>query len=365
MEHGNVTATRLDLQKLGDQMREEGGSGVLVTEALKAISNESAIVVDGIRNLGEVRELEERFGYHFVLMGIMATAQERWDRIGQTYTDTARTRVDFLQDDERDRNEETNTGQQVELCVDRSDVFVNNSDDVSIGRFKEKIVEFVDLISGKQPRHANQDEIRMNMAYGASHSSKCVKRHVGAIVVDGAGQAIAIGYNENPLGTHPCVEEPEYDCKCYRDIVRNDHFKSLADRGTRCPGCGEPITFEPGPPWRCGSCAKKDPPVKTNLEAIFFPDRALNWCTAIHAEVWAMFVAGDRTKGGTLYTTTFPCFQCSEKIIQAGIKEVVYTEAYPDVKGELRLKLGSVKMRRFEGVRSSSFQRIFDAVRPR
>jgi deoxycytidylate deaminase len=357
--------SRVDLQRLGDRMRADGGPGVLVAKAIQAWEKQESVrvVIDGIRNVGEVKALEDYFGYRFVLMAVLANTQDRWDRIGQAYTDTSRTQLDFLQDDERDRNEEIENGQQVELCVDRSDVFIDNSVGVNPGAFKSKVLEYADLVTGVKPRSARSDEILMNVAYGASHSSKCMKRHVGAVVADEQGKMIVVGYNENPLGTHPCIEEPEYDYRCYRDIVRNEHFANLAKRSTKCPTCGDPIGEISGPPWRCNSCAQKN--VKTNLETIFFPDRALNWCTAIHAEVWALLAAGDRARGGVLYTTTFPCFQCSEKIIQAGIKRVVFTEAYPDVKGELRLKLGRVELRKFEGVRSSSFQRIFDCVTPR
>jgi deoxycytidylate deaminase len=365
-EHGDREPLRGELQRLGDSMRFEGGASVLVDEALKGVvGHTNLLVIDGIRNTNEVRALEERFGYHFFLMGIMASAEERWSRLGQEYSDDKRTQVDFVLDDERDRNEEINSGQQVELCLDRSDVFINNEG--TLGPLFEKVIAHVDLLSGAKVRPPNIDEIHMNLAYGASHSSKCIKRHVGAVVVDPQGQVIGTGYNENPLGTKPCIEEPEYDFTCYRDIVRNEHFANLAVRGTRCPACGEPLSGDKGPPWRCNSCARKNPSVKTNLENLFFPDRALNWCTAIHAEVWALKTAGDRAKGGTLFTTAFPCFQCAEQIIHAGISEVVYTEAYPDVKGELRLKLAKepIKMRRFEGVRSASFHRIFDPNRPR
>lgn len=358
------TPTREDLQRLGDRMREQDGPGALVKAALKDVDADTPIAVDGIRNLGEVDELQSHFGYRFTLIAVMATAEERWSRIGQQYTDNGRSEADFLRDDERDRNEETPSGQQVELCVDGSDVLIDNGSTVDIGSFKKKIVEYTDLVVGRSPRYPNQTEILMNIAFGASHSSKCLKRHVGAIVVDVGGQVVGVGYNENPIGTLPCAEEPEYERQCYRDIVRNKHFEDLATRGARCPNCGEPLAAAVGPPWRCAACLARNPPVKTNLETFFFPDRAMSWCTAVHAEVWALLSAGFRGRGGTIYTTTFPCFQCAEKIIQSGIKGVTYTEAYPDVKGEARLKLAGVALSRFEGVRSSSFHRIFAAMKP-
>jgi deoxycytidylate deaminase len=84
----------------------------------------------------------------------------------------------------------------------------------------------------------------------------------------------------------------------------------------------------------------------------------------VHAEVWAILAAGGRARGGVLYTTTFPCAQCAEKIIQAGIAKVVFTESYPDPYGAERLRLGQIELEQFEGVRSSSFERIFSRIKP-
>jgi deoxycytidylate deaminase len=246
--------------------------------------------------------------------------------------------------------------------MDKADILIDNSTTVTLLSFQEKILAFVDLASGEKVRPAHQEEILMNIAYSASNSSKCVKRHVGAVVVDIAGQVVGVGYNENPIGTHPCVEEPDYDFQCFRDIVRNTHFKKLSEQGVLCPKCGKAIPEIVGPPWKCPSCEESGE--KNNLEKYYFPDRALNWCTAIHAEVWAILAAGERCRKGTLYTTAFPCFQCSEKIIQVGIKEVLFTESYPDAYSRQRLELAKVELRQFQGVRSASFERIFSKVRP-
>ncbi len=360
--------SRLQLQRLGDELRQKNHPGVLVERALQKASQKNngklppEIVIDGIRNVGEVDHLRDTSGFHFTLMAVLASNDARWDRIASTYTDNGLGRAEFIEDDKRDKNEETPYGQQVELCVDKADILIDNSIGVSTTEFKKKLLDFVDLTTGRKVRGASQSEILMNVAFSSSHSSKCLKRHVGAVIVDSTGQVVSAGYNENPLGTHPCVEEPLYDYQCFRDIIRNDHFKSLADQGARCPICGKRIVFEKGPPWRCKACAAKKG--KTNLEGFFFPDRALNWCTAVHAEVWAILAAGERARGGTLYTTTFPCAQCAEKIVQSGIRKVVFTESYPDPHGANRLKLGDVELEQFEGVRSSSFERIFSKTKP-
>lgn len=357
-EHGSADPQRFDLQKLGDQLRKDKGLGSLIDTALSDVpTSEKRIVIDGIRNLGEINRLRELYGYRFTLFSILSSPDARWSRISSKYTDKRLTRDDFDDDDERDRDEETPYGQQVELCLDKADILINNQDSVSLGEFKKKILDYADLVLGTKSRGATQPEILMSMAFASSHSSKCLKRHVGALVVDTRGQVVGVGYNENPLGTHPCVGEPTYEGKCYRDIIRNSHFKDLAARGARCPKCGEPLKHKDGPPWRCTACQKKGQ--KTNLETFFFPDRAMSWCTAVHAEVSAILAAAERARGGTLYTTTFPCFQCAEKITQVGIKTIYFSEAYPDSHSGKRLELSGIELRQFEGVRSASIERFF------
>ncbi len=253
-------------------------------------------------------------------------------------------------------------GQQVELCIDRADIVIDNGGEVTLSPFKKKVLNYAGLAAGDQRRFAEPHEILMHQAYASSHSSKCLKRHVGAVVVAPTGEIVGVGYNENPSGTNPCVEEPEYGRRCFRDIVRNNHFEKLSEDGGKCPACGNKLPVIQGPPWRCPSCEKKG--IKTNLEAFFFPDRAMNWCTAIHAEDRALISAGGQAKGATLYTTTFPCFQCAEKLTHVGIRKVFFTEAYPDPESARRLKIAGVEFVQFEGVRSAAFERLFSTMRP-
>jgi deoxycytidylate deaminase len=212
----------------------------------------------------------------------------------------------------------------------------------------------------------------MNVAYSTAHGSKCLKRQVGAVVVDAVpgrmGEIVGQGFNDNPLGTAACVEEREYGAdpqtgklgRCYRDIVRYESFVSLGEQGARCPKCGEELRTPDNkqPPWRCNNCA-------VDLERYFWPERAMTLCTAIHAEVAALSNAGRLAKGATLYTTTFPCFQCAERIAHAVIRYIVFTEPYPDVRAAHRLEVAGIEVIRFEGVRSRRFDEIFGNARKR
>jgi dCMP deaminase len=54
------------------------------------------------------------------------------------------------------------------------------------------------------------------------------------------------------------------------------------------------------------------------------------------------------TVGATIYTTTFPCINCTQLIIGAGIKEVVYLNDYRDMSGLHLLNICKVKVRKFQ-----------------
>lgn len=353
----NHKPARSDLQRLGDELRQTEGTGALVERALSNVDFDlgDSIVIESIKNIGEISDLKRRFGYRLLLIAILSDIGERRKRIISLYKELGLGANHLIDDDLRDRNEEVEYGQEVELCTDLADVILLNNS--SREEFHKKIDEFAGLVDRSKPRDLTTAEIHMQAAYSMARSSKCLKRHVGAILVDGIGRVVAAGYNENPNGTRPCVEEELYNYRCHRDIVRTEHFASLVRRGARCPVCGNPLTTSEGPPWRCIRCHEEGR--KTNLEIFYFPDRAMTWCTAVHAEARAILAAGDRARGSTLYTTTFPCMQCAEKIAEAGVSEVIYTEAYPDQYSAQRLALASVKVQQFEGVRSSAVEQLF------
>jgi deoxycytidylate deaminase len=371
----NLPPTRTDLQDLGNRLRrEQRNPGVLAEMAVSRLheSTEShtRIVLDGIRNTGEIEFLRERFSHRFCLFALECPTSDRWERLRPRYDREGRSRTEFLAEDERDRNQEYLYGQQVQPCVDLADVFLINDNQVTMHELTGKLTDCVGLVTGASPRCPTGTEILMNLAYSAAQGSRCPKRQVGAVLVSAApdemGEIVGQGFNENPLPTRPCVEEREYGADsdrnvmgtCYRDLVRADAFKDLAKIQCHCPQCGEVLEEADmgGPPWRCGSC-------QSDLEKYFWPERALSLCTAIHAEAAAISVAGARSRGATLYTTTFPCFQCAEKITQAGVKSVVFTEPYPDIRAAHRLKLAKIEVVQFEGVRSRKFHEIFSRAR--
>ncbi|KAJ1675252.1 Deoxycytidine monophosphate (dCMP) deaminase [Spiromyces aspiralis] len=122
------------------------------------------------------------------------------------------------------------------------------------------------------------DTYFMLLAELAAHRSNCMKRRVGCILVRDH-QIIATGYNGTPKGIRNCNEGG-------------------------CPRCnvGTPRGV------------------------------SLDYCLCIHAEENALLEAGRGRVGAdgncVLYCNTCPCLGCAKKIVQVGVKEVVYSREY-------------------------------------
>ena len=123
------------------------------------------------------------------------------------------------------------------------------------------------------------DDIYMELAVNLAKRSRCIKRHVGAVLSKDT-RIISIGYNGPPSGTHNCDEEwPEAGC----------------------------------------------------------PRDSKNGCSlAIHAEQNAILYAVKNkmsVEGATLYVTLSPCLACARIVCSMGISSVIYLNSYAEHKG--------------------------------
>ena len=67
----------------------------------------------------------------------------------------------------------------------------------------------------------------------------------------------------------------------------------------------------------------------------------------LHAEANAITKvakSGNSSEGATLYVTASPCVECAKLIIQAGIRRVVYTDAYRLTDGVDLLRRAGIEM---------------------
>jgi len=124
------------------------------------------------------------------------------------------------------------------------------------------------------------DEYFMAITRTVSERSTCLRRRVGAVVILDK-RILTTGYNGAPTGLSHCL-----DIGC----LREQQGVPSGERHELCRG--------------------------------------------LHAEQNAIIQAalsGVPIRGGTIYTTHFPCVLCAKMLINAGIKRVVYADGYPDL----------------------------------
>lgn len=151
-----------------------------------------------------------------------------------------------------------------------------------------KIINTLDLVTDlfvklselnlmdKERLRPSWDLYFMRLADLAALRSNCMKRRVGAVIVR-KSRVVATGYNGTPR-----------------------HLTNCNEGG--CPRCN-------------------------NGQGL---GASLSTCLCLHAEENALLEAGRDRMGDDLvvYCNTCPCLTCSIKIIQSGIKEVVYAQSY-------------------------------------
>jgi len=229
-----------DLQLFGNGLRQKSISYLAEKTYSKVRKDKNLnklLVFDSIRNPSEIAYLRSKFT-DFYMIAVDCVEADRWERVGKRdYLDKGLKYEDFKEDDSRDKNEEGIThGQQIVLCVDEADYLIRNDNDpmmtsqTAINRkLKGKLEDPIELFQGKA-RTPTKQEAYMSIAYAASLISQCVKRQVGAVIVNGKGEVVSIGYNVNPDPLPACHQ---HFGDCYREIIVENIMSALKF----CPFC--------------------------------------------------------------------------------------------------------------------------------
>jgi deoxycytidylate deaminase/cytidylate kinase len=361
---------REDKQKAGDKLRRDSGKEALIKEAEKGFGNKEKIVLECLRNDGEVDYLKARYP-NFYLIAVYAGKVVRWERTKGKYKGYEN---DFDEDDSRDQEEDDPFGQQIKKCVALADLVILNNQQwqtpKDIEDFNNKLEGYVGLLQTPN-RSPTQSELNMHVAYSMSLMSSCIQRQVGAVITtQDYGKILSWGYNEVPKHSVPCIIEYT---NCYRAWNKAKSFRSLGIKF--CPFCGiqisdtavnnsqlsqdkvDIIETKDDRKVICKGC-------REDIYKAFNKGKELDLCRALHAEENAILqnslVGGGYSLIGTvLYSTTFPCFLCAKKIVNVGIGEVVYVEPYPIIQAMELLKDSGVTITEFEGVKAHAFFKIF------
>lgn len=118
-----------------------------------------------------------------------------------------------------------------------------------------------------------KDDWAMDLALVTAKRATCLRRQVGAVILDGSGFVLSTGYNGNPGGLPHCTDEP-------------------CEGATLATGTG------------------------------------LDMCQALHAEQNAIARLREPFEARSMYVTTAPCISCTKLALATGIRRIVFRSAY-------------------------------------
>lgn len=132
--------TRKVLQDIGNEWRELYGPGILVKKALKGLKKDEMLVVDGLRNLGELNELRHR--KDSIILAVVADRKIRFERLKKLKRREKLNEKLFEKLDLRDLGvNEKMTGLQTALCIALADVFIDSNSNIK--DFEAKLNKFL------------------------------------------------------------------------------------------------------------------------------------------------------------------------------------------------------------------------------
>ncbi len=125
--------TTQQLMDIGDEGRRAGGAGHWAAMALELAKERGMrkVVINGVRNPGEILALQRTAGHRCTLVGIVAPVMVRYGRVaGRGQVEDRYDLPKFLEMDDRDRGiGQPEDGQQVDRClalVPHGNVYVND-----------------------------------------------------------------------------------------------------------------------------------------------------------------------------------------------------------------------------------------------
>lgn len=306
----------------------------------------TAHLIRSLKTPDEVRRLRDVYRPGFFLIGIASDDVQQ-----HTYL----TKEKGLTEDEaklvidRDQDEKRPYGQRTRDTFYLADVFVELTDE----RYKEQLDRFLELVFGHPFKTPTRDEHAMFMAYASAARSAQLGRQVGAAVVTPEGDVVAVGHNEVPSpGGGPYWDGDVNDARDhnYKDKTDSNYVQRSRIVTSIVEGLGEMLLTKAN----ATRLLKKLEPTVTEEELnkklasaseVLATDGAIRdavhssdlkditeYGRAVHAEMDAVLTCarlGISVRGKHLFTTTFPCHNCTRHIIAAGVAKVTYIEPYP------------------------------------
>jgi len=312
MDLGNAARNKI---KRGDFLALIAASQILRKRTRDAIDRpepykRKAHILTSLKRPEEVKALRKIYGSGFFLIGVSASLEARTKYLKDDKQMTTEVASRLI---ERDLEEEKiEFGQRTRDTFYLADVFIQLDE----GGYKDHLQRFLNLVFGHPYETPTEDEHAMYLAQSASLRSAQLGRQVGASITSKLGDVISVGCNEVPKAGGGVYGPGDND--------HRDHTKGEDSNDKRKLEILKDAMERLGVKGSLGKAHKK------MKESLLFD--ITEFGRATHAEMEAMLACarnGVVPMGGTLYTTTFPCHNCTRHIIAAGIARVVYIEPYP------------------------------------
>lgn len=309
----------------GNEAREKAGRGdflaaLAVCDIYRKRENDAPLphtahVLRSLKHPAEVQLLRDIYDEGFYLLGINSSRERRLNYLEKQKGIPKEEAERLIQ---RDESESDKLGQHMRDAFHLADGFIDaDSDD-----FSDQIGRIMDLIFGKPCITPTKDEYAMFLAFAAATRSADLSRQVGAVITSETGEIIATGANDVPCfgGGLYWADHGEDDARDYRkgfDANERGRTEILINVMKKVDDKCNPDEL-----LTRGKTLLKDTGILDITE----------YGRAVHAEMEALLScarSGVSTRGGVLYSTTFPCHNCAKHIIAAGISRVVFVEPYP------------------------------------
>jgi cytidine deaminase len=209
-------------------------------------------------------------------------------------------------------------------------------------------------------------------AWAAKFRSSAAGRQVGAVIVDSDGEIVVVGCNDVPKpGGGQYWEGDDADRRDFQlrydanDQGKHGMARDVLQRLAEAGWLREDYSHL-SPNDRASTALTGDGPLrKSEL------DDLIEYGRIVHAEMAALITAARRgraVRGGTIYTTTYPCHECARLIIAAGICRVCFIDPYvksraPSLFATMWNQLSGgdgVLVEPFEGISPRLFPRVFE-----
>jgi dCMP deaminase len=269
--------TRDNLIKLGNELREQFGPGVLAERALEKIESDKNGVLSSIRHPAEVAVLKRR--KDFILVRLDAPFPVRFKRIlsrGKLEDREIKTANDLERREKSEMSKDANS-QQLHKVLKLANITIKNDGDL-LGLHKKMDSFVADWGPKLQLPRPTWDEYFMNIAKTVAKRATCDRGRTGSVIVKNK-QILTTGYVGSPKGIPHCDEIGHE----LQEVVGED---------------GKP---------------------------------RMHCIRTTHAEQNALMQAakhGIPVDGATAYMIMEPCYACAKMLVNAGIVRVVADKRY-------------------------------------